>query len=139
MITSHYATVETNFQDVDCLVEALEELNENWTDRIEVHDQPQTLYGYHGDARPEKAEIVIRRKYISSVSNDIGFVRGQSGKFGAIISEYDSGHYNQEWLGKLKQTYAKQTMRKKAKASGLRIVSEIKQANGSLELVMESL
>ncbi len=47
-----------------------------------------SLYGYQGDVRKERAEIVVRRGFISSASNDLGFTRNGEG-FTPIISEYD--------------------------------------------------
>jgi hypothetical protein len=46
------------------------------------------LYGYHGDRRPETAEIVIRRQHVGSLSNDIGFSRTAQG-YVPCVSEYD--------------------------------------------------
>jgi hypothetical protein len=47
------------------------------------------LYGYQGDRRPETAEIVVRRQYLGSLSNDLGFTRTPQG-YVPIVSEYDS-------------------------------------------------
>lgn len=46
------------------------------------------LYGYQGDRRAECAEIVVRRRFIGSASNDLGFRRTAEG-YTPIISEYD--------------------------------------------------
>lgn len=46
------------------------------------------LYGYQGDVRKESAEIVVRRRFIGSASNDLGFARTAEG-YTPIISEYD--------------------------------------------------
>ncbi len=46
------------------------------------------LYGYQGDRRPETAEIVVRRRYLGSASNDVGFARTPAG-YVPIVSEYD--------------------------------------------------
>lgn len=47
-----------------------------------------SLYGYQGDERAERAQLVVRRKHIGSASNDLGFARTDEG-FTPIISEYD--------------------------------------------------
>lgn len=47
-----------------------------------------SLYGYQGDVRKERAEIVVRRRFIGSASNDLGFARTAEG-YMPIISEYD--------------------------------------------------
>ncbi|HET8629280.1 MAG TPA: hypothetical protein VFL91_17805 [Thermomicrobiales bacterium] len=36
------------------------------------------LYGYRGDRRPETAELVVRRRHVGRLSNDVGFVRQES-------------------------------------------------------------
>lgn len=46
------------------------------------------LYGYQGDVRKESAEIVVRRRFIGSASNDLGFALTAEG-YTPIISEYD--------------------------------------------------
>ena len=48
------------------------------------------LFGYQGDRRPETAEIVVRRRYVGHLSNDIGFVRTPQG-YVPLVSEYDQG------------------------------------------------
>jgi len=47
-----------------------------------------SLYGYQGDVRKERAEIVVRRRFIGSASNDLGFARTAEG-YTPIISDYD--------------------------------------------------
>ena len=46
------------------------------------------LYGYHGDQRAERAQLVVRRQHIGPASNDLGFARTEQG-YTPIISEYD--------------------------------------------------
>ncbi len=46
------------------------------------------LYGYQGDVRKERAQLVVRRRFIGAASNDLGFARTAEG-FVPIISEYD--------------------------------------------------
>jgi hypothetical protein len=46
------------------------------------------LYGYQGDRRAESAEIIVRRRYLGTASNDLGFARTAAG-YVPILSEYD--------------------------------------------------
>ncbi len=46
------------------------------------------LYGYQGDERSERAQLVVRRTHIGAASNDLGFARTAEG-YTPIISEYD--------------------------------------------------
>ncbi len=90
-------------KNVNALVKALADLGFN---NVELHQNPQSLYGYVGDVRAEKAEVIIRRQYVGSASNDIGFKKRFDGTFEAIISDYDRGKYSQDWLNQLAERYA---------------------------------
>jgi len=79
----------SDITDDQTLIEALQAMGWN-TNQIEVHQNPVTLYGYHNDARPEKANIVIRRNHVGSVANDIGFLKLDNGSYQPIVSEYDT-------------------------------------------------
>ena len=84
---SAYKKIECDIVDKDKLIEALNLLNLN----PEIYTTEQTLYGYRGDERKEKAHIIIRRNNINKytgASNDIGFYFNGE-KFDIIISEYD--------------------------------------------------
>jgi hypothetical protein len=89
---------------------------------IEVHEEPQHLYGFHGDRRAQTAHIIIRRKHIDSASNDIGFVRNEDGTYQAIISEFDQSiGFNNSWMGRLKQSYAQAKTVASLKKKGMRV------------------
>jgi len=72
------------FKDRECLLAALAECG-----YAEVEEgESLSLYGYQGDRRKETANIVIRRKFVGSASNDLGFQKTDAG-YVAIISEFD--------------------------------------------------
>jgi len=132
---SRYAEVITKIKDQGLLCAALTQMGFH---EVESHVQAQTLFGYHGDARNERAEVIIRRQYIGSASNDIGFVRDKAtGVFKAIISDFDrsSKHYNNEWLGKLNQAYVEQDQMAIAKERGLAFIGREVQSNGAVTLL----
>jgi hypothetical protein len=82
---SKYLTfTDVVFTNHALLIAALEDLG--YTNVEQGEGLP--LYGYQGDERAERAEIVVRRKYIGSASNDLGFRRTAEG-YTPIISEYD--------------------------------------------------
>jgi hypothetical protein len=86
---------------------------------VEVHPEGAALFGYRGDERPERADVIIRRAQLDSASNDIGFARGADGRFGAILSEYDRGiGYDEKWLGKAHQHYKERQTMAVARAKG---------------------
>ena len=100
---SRYAEFETKIKSDKGLSAALTEMGFIH----ECHEEPVTLYDWHGKARPEIANIVIRRKDTGiGASNDIGFVKQADGTYRAIISDYDRGsRFNDAWLGKLHAEY----------------------------------
>jgi hypothetical protein len=95
-------------KDTKALVKALERMG--FKDKIEVYDKAENLYGYQNDIRKDKAHVILRRKYVGSSSNDIGFERNKDGLFVAHISEFDQGtgqyaghegRYGKTWQNKL--------------------------------------
>lgn len=99
---SHYLDIETCMSDEKALVRALARMGYT---TVETHKEPQNLYGYKGDMRTQKAEVIIRRNYVGQASNDIGYAKGPDGNFKAIISEYDSSKHNTEWQNKVSTYY----------------------------------
>lgn len=68
------------------------------------------LYGYQGDRRPETAEIVVRRRNVGSLSNDIGFTRTPKG-YVPLVSEYDHGTvHNGRFLATLRTAYSERVV-----------------------------
>ena len=99
---SKYDSFQTTLTEEGALVAALKALGYP----VEIHTQPMPLFGYHGDERPERAHIIIRRNHLDCASNDIGFVRNADGQFSAILSEYDrSIGFDQKWLNRVHQRY----------------------------------
>ena len=105
---SKYEELATVLTEERYLVEALEQLGY----KPEVNKGGATLYGYLGDERPEKAQVIVRRQQLNSASNDIGFARDAHGQFRAVVSDYDRGiGFDQGWLGRVAQAYKEcQTM-----------------------------
>lgn len=98
---SAFRQMNTVMNDGACLVKALKKRFKE----VEKHVTPQSLYGHHNDIRPEKAEIVVRRKFVGSASNDIGFKKSDKGNYDAIISAYDQHKHNTKWLDDLQVDY----------------------------------
>jgi len=121
---SAYLPFETEFNDQECLVKALAENTEHQYTNVEIHEQPQNLYGYHGDMRPQKANIIVRRKDIGGASNDIGFAKGENGNYVAIVSDFDKLKHNDKYMVGLKSAYAAARMHKEAKHQGLKLKSD---------------
>ena len=133
-IVSHYSEVAIEMADQACLVAALGRLG--FQGKVEVHSEAQSLCGYRGDVRPQKAHIIIRRQYVGSAANDLGFERQADGKYRAFISDFDRSDngYNDAWLGRLKQAYGVEKARLEARKKGY-LVTEKKLDDGRIRLV----
>jgi hypothetical protein len=122
---SRYATIKTAFKDEQSLIETLMETG-GWSEsQIEVHDVPQHLFGYKGDKRQKKANIIIRKQYVGKYSNDLGFIKDEEGNYEAIISDYDSSKYGKEWMGKLKGNYVYHKVHRDMEARGRSVTREL--------------
>lgn len=132
---SAYTENKTTFTDAEMLAQCL---REQGYERVEIHSQAVTLYDWHGQPRPQTAEVVIRRKYIDSLANDIGFKRQADGTFAVIISEYDSGKQNEKWMAQVKTRYITHGARKIAAKKGLRFLGQT-EVNGKVKLRFEQL
>jgi hypothetical protein len=83
-VSKYLSFPEAVYKDRTLLVAALAALG--YADVEEGEALP--LFGYQGDRRAETAEIVVRRRYVGRLSNDIGFVRTPQG-YVPLVSEYD--------------------------------------------------
>ena len=104
---SKYLTfAEVVFKDRRLLLAALADLG-----YTQVEDgQALPLYGYQGDRRPETAELVVRRRHVGRMSNDIGFTRTPAGHV-AILSEYDQRTlHGGRFLPALRAAYSERTV-----------------------------
>jgi len=134
---SHYSIIETEFRDEETLVETLEEMEPGWVGNIERHETAATLYDYVGHARPEKAHIIVRRRFVDSMSNDVGFVK-EGNSYKAILSDYDQNiGRGASWLSRVTQLYAKNKVLKEMKLKGWRLGSQTTTEKGSIKLVLE--
>jgi hypothetical protein len=130
---SHFTRVRTTLRDLDALVAALNAVG--FRD-VEVHDRPQALHGFQGDSRPERAEVIIRRRYISRLSNDIGFGRQPDGSFEAIVSEFDRRRYGEAWLSELTRSYSYAATLRYAESHGFEVATDEVQQDGTRRLTL---
>lgn len=93
------------------------------------------LYGWQGKERAERARIVIRRKDIGKMANDLGF----NPKTGSVvISEYDNHDGPGRGLHLLKKVlpvYATARVVRKARAQGARVTVK-PQKDGGYQVVI---
>lgn len=138
---SEYHSVKTAFKDPEALVESLKEVRVGVDNiEVEVHDTAQPLLDFRGHQTKylmqdgDRANIIVRRKYVKGMSNDLGFYRNEDGSYTALISEYDSGvGCTPEWMISLKKVYGEKVLLKTAKKMGLKYLgTEIK--NGKKQI-----
>ena len=110
------------FKDRRLLLAALADLG--YDDVEEGENLP--LFGYRGDQRAETAEIVVRRRHVGPLSNDIGFKSTMQG-FIPLVSEYDQRViHGGKFLPKLRTEYNE------------RVVAEIKRRlRGTMQRTVE--
>jgi hypothetical protein len=129
---------ELNIDDQDVLVATLEQ-DMRYRGAIsgidvESHEEAQHLYGYAGDMRAEVAEVIVRRHWVGGLSNDIGFKRQESGNFKPIISQYDSHHYNDQWIDKLSYNYAQRKYEKEMLMQGFILQNKTVNTDGTVDM-----
>jgi hypothetical protein len=125
---SEFAITKTCIKDKGVLIESLVELGVP-QEHIEVCEIPQNLEGFQGDRRNQTADIIIRRQYVGSASNDLGWKVQADGTYSLIISNFDKS--NPFWRkmipqsaggsGDLLKTYSKNVLKKVASKSFHRI------------------
>ena len=120
---SEYRSQTTTFKDRECLIEALVTMGYA-REHIEVHETAQRLYGYHGDLREQKANVIVRRQHVGSAANDIGWEKLSDGTYKQHISDFDSGKHNAKWLAGLKTNYSEKNLIKTAKKQGFKYLGK---------------
>jgi hypothetical protein len=127
---SHFTTIKTKITDSEALKKALADLGYPIVE--EGHNL--ALYGYQGDRRPQTADIVVRRKYISPLSNDLGFKK-KGAIYELIISEYDLDVLGEWFIDKFMQRYAYHKVLSEAKNNDWLKVKEEMMQDGTIKLV----
>lgn len=131
---SHFTSIKTEIKNAQALLKALTDLGFS---NVEMHKTAQNLYGYQGDIRPETAEVIIRRQYLGSASNDIGFKQQDDGTFKAVISEYDRGYkYSQQWLNGLTQRYGYHALMDVVEIEGFNVEEEEVLEDGTIRVML---
>ena len=85
------------------------------------------LFGYQGDQRPERADLVIRRRHLLPGSNDVGFARRPDGRLVPIVSEFDERRLQvggKPFLTALKTAVNTRKAREIARRFGGRVVQQ---------------
>lgn len=130
---SHFSVLNTALTDTDALCAALADVGYR---EVEVHDTAQPLHGYRGDRRQNTAHVIVRRKHIGRLSNDIGFLHREDGRFSAVISDYDRRTHDTAWLGRLTARHAYHATTARLAEEGFHLAEEITERDGTVRLVL---
>lgn len=85
---SKYKLIGTQIKKKEYICAALDDMGIPYEVAPEGEELP--LYGYRGDRRSQTGAIVVRRKHISSASNDLGWsFDAETGAYRVYQSEYD--------------------------------------------------
>jgi hypothetical protein len=129
---SHYTTVKTKLIAVEIIKQALEEMGFS----IKCGDN-LPLYNYMGNKSSETADIVISRKQLNSVSNDIG-LKKVGGSYEIIISDYDSAALKtKNFVKELHQKYAYLHVKKELARTSFTVMKEYVHEDGTIQIVAE--
>ncbi len=129
---SEYTIVKSKYNDGACIKKSLKELGYVF----EEHSIGQRLYGYTGDLRKQTAHIIVRRRYVGSAANDVGFCKQANGNYNLIISDYDrrsNSKSEQDFMHKLVQLYTKHKLLKQFKSMG-KMVTSVKTKDGRIKI-----
>jgi hypothetical protein len=100
---SAYLSTMTPMTDRDALVAALADLGLPRA-AIEVHEEAVPLEAVGWLAGSLRGHVVVRRRPLGVLSNDMGFERTPTG-FRAHISPADQRRYGKSWLAKLHEAH----------------------------------
>jgi len=105
-VSKYHVFAQVVFPSLELLLAALAELGYSG-EQVAV-GQSLSLCGYGGDRHPEVADVVIRRRWLHSASNDLGFEQTPSG-YVPIVSEWDSGYlrrrHGEDFVVALRKAY----------------------------------
>lgn len=134
---SKYRKITITFRDEDALRQAITDVCDARSLHFEeAPDRTNALhlYGYQGDQREEQAQFVIRRQYVGSAANDIGFAKQADGTYELLISEFDLSQDRRSWLtSAITQRYAYHNVMSLAFQQGY-LVTETALPDGTVQL-----
>jgi len=134
--------IKAVYKSESALRQALEDACAEFGIVYEYHPEAVNLNGDRGDVRAEKANYIIRRKYLGSAANDMGFEKQADGSFDMIASDFDMGKGGYAGGSKnakiafVEWRYQYNQVQEYAWQNGF-TVSEVETADGCVELALE--
>lgn len=129
---SKFHSLKTQFKDRDALIDSLVEMGYA-REHIEIHETAKQLYGFQGDLRSERANVIVRRQFVGRASNDIGWELQADGTYAQHISDFDKGRHDGKWCNGLKRGYTEATTIKTAAKNGFKYLGKTTE-NGKIQL-----
>ena len=129
---SHFSRIETKIVDQAALVAALADLGYT----AEVHENGVPLKGFLGDSREQRAHVVVPRRQVGRLSNDLGFERTADGTYRAWISDFDAKKHGPRWLGDLTHRYAYHATMATLPQQSFEVARQERQADGSVRILV---
>jgi hypothetical protein len=124
---SHFSRIKTKIKKKDFLIKALNTLGYEATENVVLH-----IEGTHGvDHADEQVEV--------AVTQDVGFKLQKDGTF-QLVAELDTWKEPfpvERFLQKVTQAYAKHIVVETAQEKGFEVVTEQKDVDNTIELVVE--
>lgn len=130
---SHFTRIQTQITDQDALLDALADVG---YPTVEVHEEGVALEGFLGEGRDQRAHVVIPRKQIGRLSNDIGFERQSDGTYQAWISDFDSRKHDAAWMDHLTQRYAYHATVRTLESQHFDITQQQTDVDGAIHLTL---
>lgn len=137
---SKYKRFDIVFNNEQAFRQALEDVCRDRGARFEeAPGNDINLVGYMGKTREERCKYVVRRSYLNTASNDLGFEVQTDGTIVPVISEFDSGKYAtaaQDIVKSVKARYAYHEAMNLATMNGY-TVTEVQLPDGTIELSLD--
>jgi len=132
---SHYTTIKTKITDMESLICAVESMGYQYKTGKSL-----PMYDFCGNKTACTADVVIPRKGLTAVSNDIGFSRQEDGTYRLIISDYDKTAAKiKDFPQQIKQRYAYFKVKKELQLEdNKQIIEERKHVDGSIEIIVKA-
>lgn len=140
---SHYAKLTVKYLDADSLKTALIKLGYK-AENIEVSKELKPLQDYTGTDTKLKAHVIVRRKAVGNLCNDLGWCVGEKAE--SYICDYANnpekcyntevkklGGHGKSFQDRLAQEYAVAVTEKHYKARG-KTVTRVTEPDGRIKL-----
>lgn len=126
---SSYVKIDVKLTSEESIKEGLKAMDLPF----EEFEVAEPLTDYRGNRRTEtRANIIVRRKHLNRLSNDMGFEKLPDGTWRAHVSDYDMPPRSKVWP-RFKQEYAVSVNTRAARKKGYH-VKRVDEPDGKIKL-----